>query len=108
MSRPERKFRATTPEAREDELISLAYDLAERQLREGSASAQVITQFLKMGTERERLERDRVRQDNLLIQTKINSMESAQRVETLIDDALAAMRRYSGSENEDDYNEYEY
>lgn len=87
---------AKTPEGRENQLISLAIDLAEKQLQEGTATSQVITHFLKLGTERERLERQKLEQENLLIQEKINSMKSAERVEELYQNAISAMKSYNG------------
>ena len=89
---------AKTPEGRENQLISLAIDLAEKQLQEGTASSQVITHFLKLGTERERLEREKLEQENLLISEKINAIRSAERVEELYANAIAAMKSYGGNE----------
>ena len=89
---------ARTPEGRENQLINLAIDLAEKQLMEGTASSQVITHFLKLGTERERLEREKLEQENLLTKEKINSMRSAERTEQLYENAIAAMKKYGGNE----------
>ena len=86
----------TTPEARENQLIALAVDLAEQQLEKGTASAQVITHYLKLGTTRERLEQERLRQENLLTAAKIENLASAARVEELYSNALKAMRIYQG------------
>ena len=94
---------ATTPEARENQLISLSVDLAERQLLDGTASAQVITHYLKLGTTRERLEQEKLAQENALLRARTDAMASAQRVEELYGKALNAMRSYSGQEVEDDY-----
>lgn len=93
---------ATTPEGREKQLIGAAYDLAERQIREGTATAQVITHFLKLGTEREKLERKRLEGENKLIDAKVESLASAARVEELYKNALAAMRSYAGFEPADE------
>jgi hypothetical protein len=87
---------ATTPEGSENRLISLAADLAERQLREGTASAQVITHFLKMASTRERLEQERLQNENLLLSAKIEQIASNQRIEQMYEEALNAMRSYSG------------
>lgn len=87
---------ATTPEARENQLIAAAVDLAERQIREGKASSQVITHYLKLGTTRERLEQERLRKENDLLQAKVESLASAARVEELYTNALSAMRTYTG------------
>lgn len=91
-----RRRRATTLEARENQLVSLAVDLAERQLRDGSASSQVVSHYLKLGSSREKLEQERLRRENVLLKTKAEAMESAKRVEELYGQALNAMRSYAG------------
>lgn len=100
----ERKFRpATTPEARENQLISLAVDLAEKQLREGTASSQVITHYLKLGSSRAELEKEKLRKENALLEAKTESLESTKRIEELYLGALEAMKNYSsfgGVEND--------
>jgi hypothetical protein len=93
-----------TPEGRENQLISLAYDLAEKQLRDGTASSQVTTQLLKYGSQRERLERAQIENQNLLLSAKVEQLSSAQRVEELYTEAMAAFREYKG-EVVDDYDE---
>lgn len=103
---PPRRRPATTPVARENQLISLAVDLAERQMREGTASAQVISHYLKLGSSRERLEQERLEKENSLLDAKREAYESAQRVEAMYTEALNAMRSYSGQaplETNDDY-----
>ena len=98
-----RKMRpALTPEARENQLISLAVDLAEKQLQEGTASSQVITHYLKLGSTKERIEKEILVNQKELIIAKTEAMQSAKRVEELYSNALDAMRRYSGNGNEDD------
>lgn len=89
---------ATTPEARENQLISLAVDLTEKQLREGTASSQVISHYLKLGSSREKLEQERLKKENHLLQVKAEAMESAKRVEELYGKALNAMRAYAGQD----------
>lgn len=93
---------ALTPEARENQMISLAVDLAERQLIEGTASSQVITHYLKLGTAKANLENEKLRKENELLQAKTESLQSAQRVEELYANALEAMRNYSGQEGLED------
>jgi TRAP-type uncharacterized transport system substrate-binding protein len=83
-------------------MINLAVERAEQQLRDGTASAQVITHYLKLGTSRERLEQERLRRENRLLEAKVDAIASAQRVEELYGQALAAMRSYSGQEPTDD------
>ena len=91
-----RRKPATTPEARENEMISLATDLAEEQIRAGSASSQVISHFLKLGSTRERLEQERLEHENALLEVKKQQIESQQRIEELYLDAIKAMRSYAG------------
>lgn len=98
---------ATTPEGREQQITSMAYDLAERQIRDGTASSQVITHFLKAGATRESLEQERLRGENILLEAKAGAMASAARTEELIRDALGAMRSYQGIEDsESSYDDY--
>lgn len=94
---------ATTPEARENQLISLAVDLAERQLSEGTASSQVITHYLKLGSTKERIEKEILEKQKELIQAKTESIYSAKRVEELYKNALNAMRGYGGQSGEEEY-----
>jgi len=93
---------ATTPEGREDQLVSQAIDLAEQQIRDGTASSQVITHFLKLGSTREQLEQERLEHENELTRVKIEAIESQKRVEELYLEALTAMRTYAGSEPRSD------
>lgn len=88
---------ATSPQARENQLIELATDLAEKQLREGTASAQVITHMLKLATVRESLEREKLRRENRILDIKAEALESNKRMEAVYEEALEAMKKYSGS-----------
>lgn len=92
---------ATTPIGREQQLVALAVDLAERQLIEGNASAQVINHYLKLGSSREHLEQERLKKENELLQAKKDAMESAQRVEALMTEAIEAFKSYSPSASDD-------
>lgn len=104
-SEPVKKIRpALTPEARENQMISLAVDLAEKQLQEGTASSQVITHYLKLGSMRERLEREKLAEENKLLRAKTKSIEEAADMKDLYEKAIKAMQRYSG--NGDDDEEY--
>lgn len=107
MARKQRRQPATTDEGREGQLVSLAIDLAEKQLSEGTASAQVITHYLKLGSTREKLEQERLHRENQLLDSKVEMMASAKRVEELYEQALTAMREYAGQhmDEEDDYND---
>lgn len=93
---------ALTPEARENQMISLAVDLAEKQLMEGTASSQVITHYLKLGSTKERLEKEKLEEENKLLRAKTEALQSAKRVEELYSDAIAAMRKYSGNGDSDE------
>lgn len=94
---------ALTPEARENQMIALAVDLAEQQLRDGTASSQVITHYLKMATTRERLEKQLLEQEVKLKKAKTEALESAKRIEELYANAISAMKMYSGHGDSDDY-----
>jgi hypothetical protein len=98
---------ARTPDEREAQLIEAAVNLAEHQLQTGEASAQVITHYLKLGSSRERLEQQRLKNEVSLLETKRELMESEKRTEALIQDALNAMKSYSGNSPEEEGPEYD-
>ena len=102
---------AMSPEARENQLISEAVDLAEEQIINGTASSQVITHFLKLGSMKERLEREKLQNENELLKAKVKNLESAERSEEMYRKVINAMREYSGNDidyDEDyDYDEYD-
>lgn len=87
-----------TPEGREAQLISLAVDLAEKQLREGTASSQVITHFLKLGCLQAQADLEKTRAEKELLLAKIDALEGQKKTDELYSEALAAMRLYSGTE----------
>jgi hypothetical protein len=89
---------ATTPEAREKQLVDAAVSLAERQLLDGTASAQVITHYLKASSGREQLELEKLRRENILLSAKAEQMESAKRMEALYEKAILSMRSYAGQD----------
>lgn len=88
---------ALSPEARENQLVSLAVDLAERQLMEGTASSQVITHYLKLASTKEKLEREKLENENAVLKAKVEVMKSAQQAEEMYTKALDAFRTYQGS-----------
>ena len=90
---------ALTPEARENQLIALAVDLVQQRLLDGSASSQETTHFLKLGSMKNQLEMEKLREENKLLKAKTESIQSAKRVEELYTEAINAMRRYSGNTN---------
>ena len=89
-----------TPEGRENQLISYAIDLAEEQLLDGTASSQVITHFLKLGSTQAQIEKSILRSQQNLIEAKTQAINSAQKTDELVADALAAMKKYSGNDDE--------
>lgn len=100
---PRRRRPALSPEARENQLIALAVDLAEKQLMNETASSQVITHYLKLGSTKDRIEREILEKQKELIEAKTQSLQSAQRIEELYTNALNAMRAYSGQSESDEY-----
>lgn len=99
---------ATTPEARENQLIALAVDLAEKQLMEGTASSQVITHYLKLGSTKEKIEKEILQEQKKLVQAKTENLQSAKRIEELYTKAIDAMKSYSGqTNNKDEDDDYE-
>ena len=100
---------AMSPENREQQMITLAVDLAEEQLRSGNASSQLITHYLKLATTREKLEQEQIKNNNKLLQAKVESLESVARIEELYSEAISAMKRYGGnsdpSNDDEDYDD---
>ena len=104
MAKTEKKAKTTTKklrpantlEERENQLIALAVDLAEKQLLEGTASSQVITHYLKLGSTKEKKEQKKLEKELMLLEAKTDAIQSAKRVEELYSQALDAMRIYSG------------
>lgn len=98
-----RKIRpALTPEARENQMIALAVDLVEQRLLDGTASSQETTHFLKLGSMKNRLEMEKLQEENRLLKARTKALESSERVEKLYSEAIKAMRRYSGQGSDDD------
>ena len=98
-----RKIRpALTPEARENQMIALAVDLVEQRLLDGTASSQETTHFLKLGSMKNRLEMEKLQEENRLLKARTEALQSAKRVEERYSEAIKAMRRYSGQGSDDD------
>ena len=104
-SEPSRKSirPALTPEARENQMISLAIDLVEKRLLDGSASSQETTHFLKLATTKAKLEKEILEKQKELLAAKTESIKSAERVEELYSKALKAMQNYQGNGDPDEY-----
>lgn len=91
-----RKRPATSPEARENQLISMAYDLAEQQLRDGTISASALTELLKAGSRKRDYELEKIKRENTVLERKADALESVKKTEELMDEAMKAFRAYSG------------
>lgn len=87
---------ARTPQERENQLVSLAMDRAEQQMRDGTASSQVITHFLKLGTIQHEMELEKLKQENALLEAKISAIKSAESQEKIYAEAIEAMKKYRG------------
>lgn len=104
--KPKKSSSFKTPEARENYLIDLAFNLTERMLRDGTATSQMITHFLRLATVKEQLENEKLRSDLRLAEAKIQQIESQEDIKELYAEALQAMKSYSGGYNsEDDWDE---
>lgn len=90
---------ASTPEGRENEMIMLAYQEVERRIRNHEATSQELVHFLRMGSEKERLEREKLEVEMELQRVKADAIESGKHMEELYNNAIAAMKLYSGSED---------
>ena len=102
-----RKIRpAHTPDARENQLFALAGDLVEQRHLDGTASSQETTHFLKLGSMKNRLEMEKLQEENRLLKAKTEVLQSSKRVEELYTEAIKAMRRYSGQRDDDYDDEY--
>ena len=99
---------AESPEARENQLISAAVNLAEKQLLDGTASPSVITHYLRLASGRERLEREKLERENEVLRAKAEAYESNRRTEELYEKAIEAMRSYSGLDNSEEFDPEEY
>lgn len=92
-----------TPEAREMQMVNYAVDLAEKQLREGTASSAVIVHYLKLGTTRAQMEAEKLKNENELLKAKTEAIQSAKNVEEIYANAIKAMQVYTGNGTEEDY-----
>lgn len=97
-----------TPEAQENLMISLAIQCAEKQLRDGTASSQVITHYLKLGSSKEKIEKEILEKQKELIEAKTKNLNSSNEAKELYSKALVAFRKYSGAGDEEDEYDEEY
>lgn len=89
---------ALSPQAREQQIAAYAYDLAEQQIRDGTASSQVITYFLKAGSVEQQRRIEKLEEENKLLRAKTENLESAKHMDEMYEEAMKAMKRYSGSD----------
>lgn len=108
MTRPFKRPPPTSPEAVENRLVSLAYDLAEKQLTEGTASPTTINHFLKLGSTRAELEKTKLENENALLHVRAENIASQARSEEKYDEVIQAIRRYSGHQVEDEEDSEDY
>lgn len=100
---PIKKYKpARTDEDQEDVCINLAMNLCEKQLRDGTASSQIISTFVNAGSRKMKLELEKLRKENELLKAKAEAVQSAVRVEALYEDAIAVFREYNGKSNQSD------
>ena len=107
---PERKTKRQSPrsvKAKENEMINLAMDEAERRMKDGTASSQIITHYLKLGSVKERLEEDILEEKKKLLIAQTEAIESAKRVEKLYSRAIQMMKFYNPDSEEDDFDDYD-
>ena len=110
MSTSSKKYarrKAVTPEGRINQLVALAFDLAEQQLRDGSATSQVITTFLKYADPREQLEREILAENKKLVQARTAAIENSAKTEELYANAIAAMKSYQPKQETSDDDDYD-
>ena len=99
---------ATSPEARENQLIALAYDLVEKRLLEGTATSQETVHFLKMGSVRQQEELEKLRRENELLKAKTDDIQSSHTSEQLYKEAIDAMRSYQPTQGDEVNDPYIY
>lgn len=92
-------------EEREMHLINLAYDYAEKQFLDGTASSQVTTHFLKMGSAKTRLEEEKIRRENLLLEARVEELKSTAVMQELYEQAIRSMTLYQGRNLEEENDE---
>lgn len=100
---PKRGRPAISPEARENQMIALSMDLVEQRLRDGTASSQETVHFLKLGSSKAVLERDKLIEENKLLRAKTEQIHSMKNQEELLEKALRAFTVYKGQGDADDY-----
>lgn len=92
-----------SPEAEEQQMISLAMRQARKELEAGTASSQIVVHFLKLATTKEQLQNDKLREENELLKAKTEQIQRQERIEELYADAIKAMKNYAGQGDPDEY-----
>lgn len=98
---------ALDPTSRENQMINYAVNLAEKQLREGTASSQVITHYLKLGTQKEKMELEKMELEKQLLQAKTEALQANKRADETYVEVLKALQIYSGKAKREDFDEEE-
>lgn len=78
----------------EAKLISLTLQMAEQQLIDGTASSQVMTHFLRLGSIRSKVELEKLRLENNLLTEKIQSEKMGQQLKEMFQDVMESLRDY--------------
>lgn len=99
---------AKTPEARENQIIAAAWDLAEERILDGTASNALLVQCLRMGSTKERIEKELMSERIRNTKIKTEAIESEKRMDEIYAKALNAMRIYSGRSPYEDEDEEDY
>ena len=94
---------ASTPEAQENYMINLAMKLVEKRLLEGTASSAETTHFLKLATSKNELEKTKLEEENKLLRAKTETLQNAKRYEEMYGKVIAAMKKYNGLGEDDEY-----
>ena len=97
---------AISPENRENQLTNLAYDLVEQRLRDGTATSQETTYFLKLGSSKTKLENEKLKEENKFVRAKTEALEADKNSKEMYENAIKAMSLYQGHEDEEDDDDY--
>lgn len=108
MGRKRKTIPSRSPEARENELIALAYEEAEKRLRSGTASSQIITTLLNMASSKAQLEMEKIRSDLRVAEAKIRQIDDQESSKELYEEAIKAFRNYNGYDSEEDLDDEDY
>lgn len=103
----ERKKPARTPKQRENQIINLVMDVVEQKIIDGTASSQILCHFLKLATEKERLENDKLRGELELAKARVRQIDMQEDLKSLYEGAVSAMRGYRSTNENDEEQEYE-